>query len=135
LAKELPYLPSYKNVAKLFQKIDAAKKPEALTTRVLSETFGISGSGDRPLITLMKTLGFLDPSGKPTAQYDFLKNPTEAPFAIASGVRKAYAPDGDRRGQTRTGSDSSTNFTPQTFIRIRFGRHDAGSGSALRRCE
>jgi hypothetical protein len=92
VAKELPYLPSYKHVEKLFKAIDAAKKPEALTTRVLSETFGITGSGDRPLITLLKTLGFLDQSGKPTPSYDLLKNPTEAPYAIAAGVRKAYAP-------------------------------------------
>jgi hypothetical protein len=92
MAKELPYLPSYKNVEKLFKAIDAAKKPEALTTRVLAETFGIKGAGDRPLITMLKTLGFLDASNKPTSQYDLLKNPAQAKFAIAAGVRQAYAP-------------------------------------------
>jgi hypothetical protein len=30
LAKELPYLPTYKNVEKLFKAIDAAKKPDAV---------------------------------------------------------------------------------------------------------
>ena len=92
MAKELPYLPSYKNVERLFKAIDAAKKPDALTTRVLAETFGIKGTGDRPLITMLKTLGFLDQSNKPTSQYDLLKNPAQAKLAIAVGVRKAYAP-------------------------------------------
>ncbi len=92
MAKELPYLPSYKNVEKLFKAIDAAKRPEVLSTNVLKDTFGIKGSGDRPLITMLKTLGFLDQSNKPTGQYDLLKNPAQATIAIAAGVRKAFAP-------------------------------------------
>jgi hypothetical protein len=92
LAKELPYLPSYKNVEKLFKAIDSAKKPEALTTALLYDTFGLKSVGDRPLITMLKTLGFLDQSSKPTSQYDLLKNPSQAKAAIAAGVRKAYAP-------------------------------------------
>ncbi len=92
MAKELPYLPTYKNVGKLFEAIESAKKPDVLTTRVLGETFGIKGTGDRPLISLLKTLGFLDQSGKPTASYDLLKNSGQAPRAIAEGIRRAYQP-------------------------------------------
>lgn len=107
MAKELPYLPSYKNVEKLFKAIDSAKKPDALTTRVLSDTFGIKGTGDRPLITLLKTLGFLDQSNKPTAEYDRLKNPAQAKFAIAAGVRKAYAPlfEANEKAHTLSGEE------------------------------
>jgi hypothetical protein len=81
VAKELPYLPSYKNVEKLFKAIDSAKKPDALTTKLLYETFGLKSVGDRPLITMLKTLGFLDQSNKPTTQYDLLKNPSQAKVA------------------------------------------------------
>jgi hypothetical protein len=107
LAKELPYLPSYKNVGKLFSAIDSAKKPDALTTRVLAETFGIRGAGDRPLITMLKTLGFLDQSSKPTSQYDLLKNPAQAKLAIAAGIRKAYAPlfDANENANTLAGEE------------------------------
>jgi hypothetical protein len=63
-----------------------------VSTNVLKDTFGIKGSGDRPLITMLKTLGFLDQSGRPTNQYDLLKNPAQARRAIAVSVRKAYAP-------------------------------------------
>ena len=92
MAKELPYLASYKNVGKLFQKIDSAKKPDTLTTRILADTFGLKSTSDRQLIALLKNLGFLDQSGKPTSQYDLLKNPAQASGAIAEGVRKAYGP-------------------------------------------
>ena len=107
MAKELPYLPTYKNVEKLFKAIDAAKKPDALTTRVLAETFGIKGAGDRPLINMLKTLGFLDQSNKPTGEYDLLKNPSQAKIAIAGGIRKAYAPlfEANENADSLTGED------------------------------
>jgi hypothetical protein len=41
---------------------------------------------------MLKTLGFLDQSNKPTSGYDLLKNPAQAKLAIAAGIRKAYAP-------------------------------------------
>lgn len=89
---ELPYLPSYKNVALLFDKIRTAKRPEAFTQNFLHDTLGLKSSGDRALISLLKTLGFLDASGIPTQSYDALKNEQVAGRAIADGVRSAYAP-------------------------------------------
>ena len=65
MPQELPYLPSYKNVALLFEKIRSAKVPEAFTQKYLNETLGLKSSGDRALITLLKTLGFIDNAGKP----------------------------------------------------------------------
>lgn len=105
MARELPYLASYKNVGKLFQKIDSAKKPDTLTTRVLADTFGLKSTSDRQLIALLKNLCFLDQSGKPTSQYDLLKNSEQAPYAIADGVRKAYAPlfEANERANTLSG--------------------------------
>jgi hypothetical protein len=107
LAKELPYLPTYKNVEKLFKAFDAAKKPDAVTTRVLADTFGIKGAGDRPLINMLKTLGFLDQSNKPTGGYDLLKNPAQAKYAIAGGIRKAYGPlfEANENANSLTGED------------------------------
>jgi hypothetical protein len=88
----LPYLPSYKNVGKLFEKVTTAKTPDAFTQQFLATTLGITGSGDRALITILKTLGFLDPAGKPTHAYSTLKNPAKAKVAIADAIRKAYRP-------------------------------------------
>jgi hypothetical protein len=52
MAAELPYLPSYKNVGLLFEKIAAAKVPDTFTQQYLYETIGIKSVGDRPLIPL-----------------------------------------------------------------------------------
>ena len=92
MATSLPYLPSYKNVEKLFLGIASAKMPESFTQAFLAQTLGLKASSDRPLIPLMRTLGFIDASGKPTSEYRLLKNPSSAKGAIATAIKKAYAP-------------------------------------------
>lgn len=92
MPQELPYLPSYKNVVPLFEKIRAAKVPESFTQSFLKETLGLKSSSDRALITLLKSLGILDAAGKPTSRYSALKNERIAGIEIARGVREAYAP-------------------------------------------
>ena len=88
----LPYLASYRNVGKLFEKILSAQKPSTFTHDYLQNTIGLKGTNDRPLIPLLRTLGFLNSANIPTASYDLLKNKNTAKAAIASGVRQAYAP-------------------------------------------
>jgi hypothetical protein len=92
LAKDLFYLASYKNVDKLFEKIEAAKAPEAFTNAYLTDVVGLKSTADRPLINMLKKMGFLDPSGRPTEAYGFLKNKKHAKAAIADGLQKVYAP-------------------------------------------
>ena len=92
MAQSLPYLPSYKNVGKLFEKINTAQKPDAFTHEYLRETIGLKGTGDRALISFLRNLGFLDAANRPTSSYDLLKNSVTAKGAIAAGVRAAYAP-------------------------------------------
>jgi len=92
VAKDLPYLPTYKNVGALFEKIEKAKVPDVFTVRFLTDTIGLKGTGDRQLITLLKKLGFLDSAGKPTPEYNRLKNKSTAKAAIADGIKIAYAP-------------------------------------------
>ncbi len=89
---ELPYLASYKNVDKLFARIATAKRPDTFSTRFLSQTLGLKSTTDRPLISILRTLGFIDAAGKPTPEYDELKNPGRAPYAIAAAIRRAYNP-------------------------------------------
>jgi hypothetical protein len=92
MAKDLPYLASYKNVALLFDKIAKAKVPDVFTVRYLSDTLGLKSTSDRQLIPLLKKMGFLDGSGKPTPKFSSLKNAGAAKFAIANGIREAYKP-------------------------------------------
>lgn len=90
MPQELPYLSNYKNVGLLFEKIRSAKIPETFTQKFLNDTLGLKSSGDRSLITLLKTLGFVDSSGKPTQRYAALKNEKIAGIEIARGVKEAY---------------------------------------------
>jgi hypothetical protein len=92
MPQELPYLASYKNVGLLFEKIKAAKAPEAFTQKFLHDTLGLKSKGDRALIALLKSLGFIENSGKPTPRYAALKNDKIAGIEIARGIREAYAP-------------------------------------------
>lgn len=92
MAQTLPYLQSYKNVGNLFEKILAAQKPSTFTHEYLRDTVGLKGTNDRPLISFLRSMGFLDTGNRPTQTYDLLKNPTKAKAAIAEGVRTAYTP-------------------------------------------
>jgi hypothetical protein len=102
---QLPYLSSYKNASTLFDKIASAKIPESFTHAFLQNTIGLKGAGDRPLIPFLRSLGFIDTSGKPTSQYSKLKGPEQLRrAAIGEGIRKAYGPlfDSDEEANTRT---------------------------------
>jgi hypothetical protein len=92
MAVSLPYLASNKNVPALFAKIQSAKVPERFSQDFLKTTIGLKGSNDRPLIPLLRALGFLDQSGAPTQAYRSLKNGGSAKAAIGKAVRTAYAP-------------------------------------------
>jgi len=88
----LPYLASYKNVNKFFDGLASAKAPDAVTQKFLQDTLGLRSTGDRPLIPLLRNLGFIDGAGKPTSTYNALKNASRARAAMAAGIRTAYAP-------------------------------------------
>lgn len=92
MAATLPYLSSNRNVDKLFSKVSSAKIPDKFTHEFLQQTIGLKGTNDRPLIPLLRALGYLDQSGTPTTKYGELKNATTAKASLASAIRRAYAP-------------------------------------------
>ena len=101
---QLPYLASYKNVGALFDKIASAKIPDNFTHEFLQSTIGLKASSDRPLIPLLRSLGFIDQSGRPTPSYSLLKGANRR-GALAVGIRKAYQPlfDADQQAHQLTG--------------------------------
>lgn len=88
----LPYVIGYGKIRTIFEKITSAKVPDAFTHGYLHDTLGMTSSSDRPLIPLMRALGFIDASGKPSADYASLKNSQRASAVIAQAVKRAYAP-------------------------------------------
>src|SRR5258708_2510415 len=91
MASTLPYVPSNKNLETLFSKIASAKVPEKFTHNFLQKTIGLKGVNDRAFIPLLRTLGFIDQSGTPTAAYRQLKNADTSRAALASALRSAYS--------------------------------------------
>src|SRR5262245_6204681 len=100
----LPYLSSNKNLGTLFEKIASAKIPPKFTHDFLQTTIGLKGTNDRPLIPLLRNMGFIDQSGTPTASYSLLKGDRRK-AAIAQGVHAAYGPlfSADERADELTG--------------------------------
>lgn len=100
----LPYLVTYRNVPTLFEKIASAKIPETFNREFLTTTIGLKGSNDRALIPLLRTMGFIDQSGAPTAKYRLLKGERRR-TAVAEGIRNAYRPlfDAQEDAHTLTG--------------------------------
>jgi len=92
MATPLPYVVAPKNIEVLFSRIASAKVPEAFTHAYLTQTIGLKGSNDRALISLLRSLGFIDGTSKPTSEYSALKNVALRPKVIADAVRHAYAP-------------------------------------------
>jgi Family of unknown function (DUF5343) len=92
LATSLPYLASNKNIEQLFTAIASAKVPDRFTQDFLASTIGLSGSNDRQMIPLLRSMHFIDQSGSPLATYRLLKSKDTAKQAIAEGIRQAYAP-------------------------------------------
>jgi uncharacterized protein DUF5343 len=87
----LPYLSSNRNVGTLFEKIASAKIPPKFSHDFLQTTIGLKGTNDRPMIPLLRNMGFIDQSGTPTPSYALLKG-DKRKAAIAAGIRTAYAP-------------------------------------------
>jgi hypothetical protein len=88
----LPFVGSYGKVKPLFEKIASAKVPDVFSQKYLAETLGFMSTADRPLIPLLRALGFIDAAGRPSADYAALKNPQRAGWVIAKALRKAYGP-------------------------------------------
>jgi hypothetical protein len=92
LAQSLPYLASNKNLGKLFERILTSQRPSVFTHDHLQNIIGLKSTNDRLLIPLLRNLGFLDSSNRPTATFNLLKNGATAKTAIANGIKTAYEP-------------------------------------------
>jgi hypothetical protein len=83
------YYAQVKNVADIFKALLNAQAPEKFTQKFLYD-LGFTGVNDRPFVSVLKALDFIDESGVPTQRYyDYLdEENSESVLAIA--VREAY---------------------------------------------
>jgi hypothetical protein len=77
------------SLAKFLEAIKTAGVPERVTFEFL-KTLGFKSSNDRPIITIMKGIGFLDTDGKPTEQYKSYRS-YDGAKVLGQTLRNAYS--------------------------------------------
>ena len=96
MAAKLPYMVSPGSIPKILEKIQNARRPDRFTQDFLETKLGHSGGSARPIIPLLKRMGFLGSDGVPTSLYDQFRNTETQGFAVAEGMRNAYSELFDR---------------------------------------
>jgi hypothetical protein len=96
MAAKLPYMVAAGLIPKIFEKIQNARRPERFTQDFLETKLGHSGGSARPVIPLLKRMGFLGSDGVPTALYDQFRNTETQGLAVAQGIRNAFSELFDR---------------------------------------
>lgn len=96
MADNLPYMVSPGLIPKILGKIAEARRPERFTQDFLEVKLGFPGGSARPVIPLLKRIGFLSSDGTPTKLYDSFRNASSAGAAMAEGMKIGYKDIFDR---------------------------------------
>jgi hypothetical protein len=90
MADNPPYMFGYGTIPKVLEKIKAASTPPRFTQDFLATKLGFPGGTPKPMIPLLKRIGFLGSDGIPTDLYKQFRNPSQSKNAMAQGIRTAY---------------------------------------------
>lgn len=96
MAAQLPYMVSPGLIPKILTKIEEARRPDRFTQDFLGTKLGHASGSARPIIPLLKRMGFLNSDGSPAALYDQFRNTDTQGVAVAQGIRNAYSELFDR---------------------------------------
>lgn len=91
MARDVPYLPSVKNLPQILDKLKIAQTPPKFTYEFLKSNLGFSSSNDRAVIQVLKALGFLSGDSRPTQRYNEFRSEETAGRAMAEGLREGWA--------------------------------------------
>jgi hypothetical protein len=79
-----------RNLPAVFEAIRNAGVPDRFTHSFLKQ-LGFTSSGDRAVISVMKSLRFLDESSTPTDRYKRFRDPSLSGAVMAEALRDAYS--------------------------------------------
>lgn len=129
LAKKYPYIPSQRPLKKFLNAIQKLGTPDQIMVKTMPQ-LGFKTSNARYIPSVLKFIGFIDPSGVPTDDYKNFKNIGISKSVMANALRTAYAdlfklhPDAPKKdfqplrdffsGTTDAGEDV-LKMTVQTF--------------------
>jgi hypothetical protein len=98
MAEHPPYMNAYGSIAKVLSKIIEAKRPDRFTQDYLDTVLALPSSSIRPIIPLLKRIGFLNSDGTPTELYSKFKTESGRKAAMAAGMKIGY-PDVFKRNE------------------------------------
>jgi hypothetical protein len=81
---------AYGSIGKVLDKIIEAKRPDRFTQDYLETVLALPSSSLRPIIPLLKRIGFLNADGSPTELYSKFKTEGARKAAMAAGIRNGY---------------------------------------------
>jgi len=91
LGVKLPYLTTPGSAPKVLTKIIEARTPERFTLDFLGTKLGFKGGSARPIIPLLKRIGFLTDDGIPTERYKQFRNESTRGRAMADALKQGYS--------------------------------------------
>lgn len=89
MALPTSYLTSTKNLDGILNAIQGAQAPEKFTQAFL-QSLEYKSPPDRLIIGVLKSLGFIDDSGRPKDRYFRYLDQTQSAKVLAEGIRDAY---------------------------------------------
>ncbi len=116
MAKDLPYMTSAKNLGAIFEKIKVAQTPPKFTYEFLKSHMGFPSSSDRPVIQVLKILGFLGVDSQPTPRYNDFRSDETSRLTMATGLQDGWSDIflADQNANRRTVSDLIAIFKSVT---------------------
>lgn len=84
-----PYIKNSGSLKKFLSDIPSTGVPEKVTQLELASR-GFASTNDRPIVSILKFIDFLDESGKPTDNWNQYRDTQRGKAVIASCVKKAY---------------------------------------------
>ena len=99
----IPYMVTVKNLDKIFAAIQKAACPETFTIDFVND-LGFTSSNDRGVTKILKYMGFLDPSGKPTSHYREFMDKNKGGMVLARRLTVAFDDlfNADREAHSKT---------------------------------
>lgn len=84
------YIQNIGRLREFLEKIPKMGVPAKITTHSLP-TLGFKSHNDRPIISILKAIQFLDSSGVPNQNYKDFRDSTKAGGILAAEIQKAYS--------------------------------------------
>ncbi len=86
---DFPYTQVTGKLKSFFEKIGQIGKPDTVDKKWLA-SIGMKGSNDPSIVPVLKFIGFVDQSGKPTGRWTSYRDKSRAGKVLAEGILEGY---------------------------------------------